>query len=258
MSFPRISIITPTLNRASYLERAILSVLSQNYPDLEYIVVDGGSNDGTLEILKKYSAEVQYVSEKDRGQSDAINKGLRIASGDILGYINSDDEYEPGALLHVGRFFQQNPSAFWLSGRCRLINERGNEILKPITAYKSLLLATRSRNLLLVVNYISQPATFWRREVLDSVGYFDTCLSAVMDYDYWLRISKQFRLFITHAYLAKFRLHSTSKTIESAIQEWDEETQMIQHYTRSKTLLFFHLLHRRLITKGYQRLLIKA
>jgi glycosyltransferase involved in cell wall biosynthesis len=109
MSFPRISIITPTLNRASYLERAILSVLSQNYPDLEYIVVDGGSNDGTLEILKKYSAEVQYVSEKDRGQSDAINKGLRIASGDILGYINSDDEYEPGALLHVGRFFQQNP-----------------------------------------------------------------------------------------------------------------------------------------------------
>lgn len=175
-----------------------------------------------------------------------------MASGEILAYLNSDDEYEPNALLRVGEFFRQNPSAFWVTGRCRLINSQGREILRPITLYKNLLLSIKSRALLLVVNYISQPATFWRRKVLDTVGGFDSSFSAVMDYDYWLRISRVFPLFTIRDYLARFRFHSDSKTVRSAMEEWDEELRMIGRYAPSKVFLFLHRFHRKIITKGYQ------
>lgn len=249
---PKISVITPTLNRADYLEQTILSVLNQNYPDLEYLVIDGGSTDGTLDILRRYSGHLHYLSEKDRGQSDALNKGLNLVSGEIIAYLNADDEYEPNALLRVAQFFTQNPQASWVTGKCRIINEYGQEILRSITLYKNLLLSTRSLTLLLIVNYISQPATFWRREVIDRVGYFDLNLSAVMDYDYWLRISKIYRLYVIQDYLARFRMHSSSKTVVSALSEWDEELRMVRQYTKSRTLFFLHRLHRFLITKGYQ------
>lgn len=104
-TLPKISIITPTLNQAEFIEKTILSVLNQNYPNLEYLVFDGGSSDGTQEILTKYSKEIKWWSEPDQGQSQAINKGLRICSGEIIGFINSDDQYEPNALLEVGIFF---------------------------------------------------------------------------------------------------------------------------------------------------------
>ncbi|MCX8061063.1 MAG: glycosyltransferase [Anaerolineales bacterium] len=249
---PKISIITPTLNRADYLEQTILSVLNQNYPNLEYFVIDGGSSDGTLEILQRYSNQLCYLSEKDKGQSDALNKGLRLVSGEIVAYLNADDEYEPNALLRIGQFFTRYPEAHWVSGKCKIINNIGQEILKPVTLYKNFLLTTKSRTLLLIVNYISQPATFWRREVIDRVGYFDLNLSAVMDYDYWLRISNVFPLYVVQDYLARFRMHSTSKTVISALNEWDEELNLMRRYTKSKILLFLHRFHRCLITRGYQ------
>lgn len=254
MALPKISVITPTLNRAVYLEQTILSVLNQNYPNLEYLVIDGGSTDQTLDILQRYCDHLRYVSEKDQGQSDALNKGLRLVSGDIIAYLNADDEYEPNALLRVGQFFAENPQADWVSGKCRMINELGQEILKPVTVYKNLLLSTKSRLLLLIVNYLSQPATFWRRRVVERVGLFDLNLFAVMDYDYWLRISKEFRLDVIPEYLARFRIHSTSKTFVSALDDLDEEFNMVSRYTQSKLLLSLHRFQRFLITQGYRSL----
>ena len=113
---PRISVVTPSYNQGNFVEETIQSVLDQGYPNLEYIVMDGGSTDGTLDILRKYEKRLVWKSERDRGQSDALNKGFRMASGDIFSFINSDDVYEPGALHKVGRFFVDHPQASWLTG----------------------------------------------------------------------------------------------------------------------------------------------
>lgn len=156
-TLPKISIITPTLNQAEFIEKTILSVLNQNYPDLEYLVFDGGSNDGTQEILKKYSKDIKWRSEPDQGQSSAINKGLRICSGEIIGFINSDDQYEPSALLKVGNFFASHPEAMWVTGKCKIINEYEKEVFSFVSFYKHILLRFHHPSLLGVVNYIPQP-----------------------------------------------------------------------------------------------------
>ncbi|MEW6654845.1 MAG: glycosyltransferase family 2 protein, partial [Bacteroidota bacterium] len=203
-TLPKISIITPTLNQAEFIEKTILSVLNQNYPDLEYLVFDGCSNDGTQEILKKYSKDIKWRSEPDQGQSSAINKGLRICSGEIIGFINSDDQYEPSALLKVGNFFASHPEAMWVTGKCKIINEYEKEVFSFVSFYKHILLRFHHPSLLGVVNYIPQPSTFWRREVLETVGFFDESLRYVMDYDYWFRLSQRYRLYFINEYLSKF------------------------------------------------------
>jgi glycosyltransferase involved in cell wall biosynthesis len=149
----KISIITPSYNQAEFIERTIQSIFSQNYPDIEYIVMDGGSTDGTVKILKKYSDQIIWKSEKDNGQSDAINKGLKIATGEIVAYLNSDDTYEPGTLKKVADFFQKNPEKKWVYGKCKIINKKDQEIRKWITAYKNLLLKNYSYSKLLSENF---------------------------------------------------------------------------------------------------------
>src|SRR5438128_2672833 len=136
----RVSIVTPSYNQARFIERTIRSVLDQDHRDVEYIVVDGGSTDGTAGILERYSDRIVWTSERDRGQSDAINKGLHRATGEIVAFLNSDDTYEPGALSAVVAFFSANPEARWVYGKCRIIDENDVEIRRPITWYKNLLL----------------------------------------------------------------------------------------------------------------------
>src|SRR5579862_9846502 len=126
-SLPRITIITPSYNQADYIEQTIVSVLKQEYPNLEYIVMDGGSNDGTLDILKSYSDRLTWFSEKDHGQTHAINKGMRMASGVIVGFLNSDDILLPGALQHIGSFFVDHPEPKFVTGKCRVIDKNGVE-----------------------------------------------------------------------------------------------------------------------------------
>jgi len=243
-ALPKISIITPTLNQAQFIERTIRSVLGQNYPDLEYLVFDGGSSDGTQEILEKYADRIRWWSEPDRGQSHALNKGLRICQGEIIGFINSDDQYEPGALLKVGEFFATHPNAMWVTGKCKIIDLRDNEIYSLISAYKHVLLKFHHPSLLTVVNYIAQPATFWRRRVVHEIGSFDESLRFVMDYDYWLRISQHYPLYVINDYLAKFRVYPSSKTWQSALSYEDEEEKVIKRYIKSSLLLGIHKLHR--------------
>jgi len=233
---PKISIITPTLNQAEFIERTICSVLGQNYPDLEYLIFDGGSTDGTQEILRKYSPWVRWWSEPDGGQSHAINKGLSLCNGEIIGYINSDDEYESEALFKVGEFFSTHPNAMWVTGRCKIIDVNDKEIYSLISIYKYMLLRFHHPKLLTIVDYIAQPATFWRRKIVQEIGLFDERLRFVMDYDYWLRISQHYPLWVINDYLAKFRVYPTSKTWLSALSYDDEEERVIMHYVRSPLL----------------------
>lgn len=230
----KISIITPSYNQASFIERTILSVFNQNYPDLEYIIIDGGSTDGTLSILKKYSDRIIWKSEKDNGQSDAINKGLRMATGDIVAYLNSDDTYEPGALQKVTDFFQTNPDQKWVYGKCKIINKNDQKIRKLITFYKNLLLKKYSYSKLLSENFISQPATFWKKELLQEVGYFNEDEHFCMDYEYWLRIGQKYPAGVINEYLANFRYYANSKSGGVNKKQFQDELRIAKKFSQGK------------------------
>jgi glycosyltransferase involved in cell wall biosynthesis len=249
---PKISVVTPSYNQAAFLEQTIQSVLSQGYPELEYIVMDGGSTDGSVDILKRYTDQLHWVSEKDSGQSHAINKGMRMASGDVLAYLNSDDCYEPGALLRVGQFFAEHPQAHWLTGRCRVIDPQGLEIYKAITLYKNIWLRLRSITVLKILDYVSQPATFWSREVIREVGFFDEELQFAMDYDYSLRVANRFKLYVLNEYLAAFRIHPDSKTGATAQINFAHDLAVARKYCSSPVTTGLHWLHNAMILAVYR------
>lgn len=239
-SIPRISVITPSFNQGKFIERTIKSVIQQDYPNLEYIIVDGSSTDGTLDILKKYDNKLIWISEKDKGQADAINKGIRMSTGEIIAYLNADDTYANGTLKRVSEFFKNNKSVMWLTGRCRIVDEDDREIRKMITMYKNFLLNYYSYKMLLITNPISQPATFWRREVIEEFGLFDINEHLVMDYEYWLRIGKKYSPAIIDDYLACFRIHKRSKTMSTNFSNFKQELAVSKKYSRSKIIYALH------------------
>jgi GT2 family glycosyltransferase len=255
-SWPLISIVTPSLDQGEFIEETILSVLSQDYPCIEYIIADGGSKDATVDILKKYSERVIWFSEKDEGQAQAINKGLQMASGEIITYLNADDILLPGALRTVAQAFILNPEVMWVTGRSKIIDAASKEIRGLITLYKNTLLKLGNHGLLFIINYISQPATFWRRNLLPMLGWMDGSLQYSMDYDYWMRLWQRYQPCIVNDTLAGFRIHRKSKTTSSAHSNaWiKEEKQVIQRYTSSRFWLFLHDVHRVATTTIYSLL----
>lgn len=255
MGLPRITVVTPSYNQGEFIEQTIQSVLGQGYPALEYIIMDGGSTDGTVDVLKRYDGRLHWTSEPDRGQSHAINKGLRVATGEVVAFLNSDDLYERGALLKVGTFLAQHPGASWLSGRCRNIDDQGREIRKAITLYKNLWLRLRSFAVLQVLDYVAQPATFWRRRVIEKVGLFNEELRYAMDYDYSLRVGQHFKLWVLNEYLACYRTHAKSKGGLSANAQFDCDLDIARKHVSSPVLRGLHRLHNALVVAVYARLL---
>ena len=256
-TYPKITIITPSLNQGNFIDQTIRSVLEQGYPNLEYVIMDGGSTDDTLEILRQYDRKLIFFSEKDRGQPDAINKGLKLATGEVIGYINSDDYLEPGALLKVGEFFAAHSEANWLTGKCRIVDKNGLEIRKIITAYKNFFLLFASFRVLFVLNYISQPATFWRKKISEEIGGFDELDQYTFDYEYWLRIGGRYKLHTHKDYLANFRIHPNSKFVtlsNSHFENFDSQFRMAARHTSSRFLLGLQVFHNRLIILLYRYL----
>lgn len=204
---PKISIVTPSFNQARYIEQCILSVLDQDYPNVEHVIFDGGSRDGTLEVLRRYENRgVRWTSEKDKGQSDAINKGFRAATGDLIGWINSDDWYARGAFRIVLDYFREHPEADIVYGNNFFTNSEGRVIRRLRT------LPYKWEWVLYTGLLIPQPGIFMRRRVIEDCGVLDVDLHSVMDYEWWLRIAQKYPPHFIDKFLAYFRLHEASKT----------------------------------------------
>ena len=222
--WPKVSVVTPTLNQGRFIEATIRSVILQGYPDIEYIVVDGGSTDNTAEIVSRYGPWIDTrLSEPDNGQSDAINKGFGLSSGAVLAWLNSDDTYEPGALLRVGAFFRDNPGADVVYGDTHIIDGEGRVIreLRDVP-FSRRALAYGSVN-------INQASTFWRREAFFELGTLDTTLDYAMDEDLWLRFSRSGAKFIhVPSVVASYRHHPAAKSVVDNRQAV-EERRMVRH-----------------------------
>jgi glycosyltransferase involved in cell wall biosynthesis len=223
-----VSIITPSFNQAKYLEDTIQSVLGQDYANLEYILVDGGSTDASVDIIRKYDDRLAWwVSERDNGQAEAINKGLSRATGEIVAWLNSDDTYLPGAISTVVRVFEENPDVALVYGNMLAVNENGETI--NILCYDQLNLED-----LLCFQIIGQPAVFFRRDALEKAGFLDPTYHFLLDHHFWLRIAMQGRILHVDQTWAAARYHAEAKNRARAaefgheafrILDWVRQTQ---------------------------------
>src|SRR5258706_720680 len=205
--WPRISIVTPSYNQAPFLEQTIRSVLLQGYPDLEYIIMDGGSTDGSVEIIKKYQQHLAYwVSEKDGGQAAAINQAFARASGDILAWLNSDDMYLPGTLPHIAaRLDPEKPDL--LFGNCLHFVQDG------AMAFGSHVRQSHAQTNLKLTDYIIQPSTFWTRKAWQTTGALDESLDFGFDWEWFLRARNAGVTFLPEdKYMSVYRIHKDHKT----------------------------------------------
>jgi glycosyltransferase involved in cell wall biosynthesis len=222
--WPKISIVTPSFNQADFLEETIRSVLLQGYPNLEYILIDGGSTDGSLEIVQKYAPWLAYwVSETDSGQSQALNKGFVRSSGEIMAWLNSDDRYAPGALFKVAQAFMAG-NTLWAAGLVNKIDAQGR-VTQPGRRQEEKL-----ENWYVGAPYL-QPGIFWRRELWQRAGQIDEGLQYSFDYDLLMRFVREqpFAQWV-NAHLADFREHPASKTCAQALKFMPERRRLYRRY----------------------------
>ncbi len=218
-----VSIVIPSYNQARYLEQTIQSVLSQDYPHVECIVVDGGSTDGSLDVLKKYGGRLAWwVSEPDKGQTDAINKGFAHAKGEIFAWLNSDDTYAPGAVSSAVKFLVDHPDVGLVYGDANFINDAGRIIGKFNAAPTSL------QRLEHGYVHIPQQSAFFRADLWHAVGPLDPSFYFAMDYDLWIRIARRSQVKYVPQVWANFRLHAAGKTIYADERCWPEMLRI--HY----------------------------
>jgi glycosyltransferase involved in cell wall biosynthesis len=218
------SVVTPSYNQGQFIRATLESVLSQQIPDLQYLVIDGGSSDETVGILKEYGDRLSFISERDEGTADAINKGLALCQGEIIGWLNSDDIYYPQALRRVGEFFARHPEIDVMYGRAHHIDERGSVIEEYPTAEWSF-------EALLNHCIISQPAAFFRRRVVEKYGSLAKTHKYCVDYEFWIRLARKgARFMFVPEYFAATRLHEQAKTVASRLQcHEDINDIMVEH-----------------------------
>ena len=210
MTLPLVSIVTPSFNQAAYLEQTLCSVLEQDYPQVEYWVMDGGSTDGSQEIIEKYAPRLAgWVSEVDRGQADAINKGFARATGEFIGWLNSDDLYLPGAIQTAVQALQADPSLAMVYGDVRSIDSAGKVF--NVMRYGEWGLAD-----LMAFNIIGQPGVFMRRSALEQAGYLDLNFHFLLDHQLWLRLAQQGGMQHIPQELAAARFHADAKNVAQA------------------------------------------
>lgn len=223
----RISVVMPSYNHGRFIRESIESVLSQDYPDVDLLVMDGGSTDETLDILKSYGGRISFISQKDNGQSDAINRGLQLAKDGIACWLNSDDLFEPGALSAVAHLFQANPGVEFVYGKGWNIDEQGGIIgcsgVQPFNLWKLI----HHRNI------IQQPSCFFRKSLLKKVGLIREDLYYVMDWELWIRFGLYKGMFLDQ-YLSRNRTYAENKTVSGGFRRWREICRMVRTYSDTK------------------------
>jgi len=233
MNLPKITVVTPSFNQANFLRQTIASVLSQGYPDLEYIVIDGGSSDGSREIIQANGSRLAYwCSEPDRGQADALRKGFERATGEILCWLNSDDVYMPRALLAVGTFFANHPESEVLNGGGVVIDENGDLYIDGFWTYTEGVAASWRRLKWYGQDGAFQPSTFWRKSAYEAVGGINPGLYFQMDRDLFFRMAQRRRFDKTTQILSCFRHHPSSKSYLHQSRHSQDEEWFRAHYCK--------------------------
>ena len=221
-----ISIITPSFNQGNFIEETILSVLNQSYKNIEYFIIDGGSTDNTIEIIKKYEHKINFwISEQDKGQSDAINKGLKRATGDIVAWLNSDDLYLPDTLQTVATIFENNPEVDVVYGDVEQLYSNGHSDYYSVKEFEPFDFLSRVS--------IHQPSVFWRRKLHEKVGYLDDTFFYLMDYDLWMRMFFNFKTKKIKRALSIFRIHKNAKTYGNPSGMYLEHRKVFARFANS-------------------------
>ncbi|HZU87533.1 MAG TPA: glycosyltransferase family 2 protein [Anaerolineaceae bacterium] len=259
--FPRVSIITPSFNQVAYLEQTLQSVLGQGYPNLEYIVVDGGSTDGSVEIIQKYAGKLAWwVSEKDHGQAEAINRGFTRATGEIIAWLNSDDLYLPGAIAGAVRAFRQYPDCGLVFSDVHSIDESGQtfNIMRYTKGAQSGTKGAQAGNRwqledLMAFNIIGQPGVFMRRAALEQAGYLDLNYHYLLDHHLWLRVAQIASIQYVSEEWAAARIHAAAKNVAHAASFGEEAYRIVEWMQTDPGLAPKFKANRRRILAGAHR-----
>lgn len=233
---PTVCIVTPSYNQAPWIEATIQSVLRQDYAPIRYIVMDGGSTDGTIDILRRYDRQIEWVSQADNGQTDAINKGFARGGGEILTWLNSDDTLEPGAVRAAVEYLVKQPDIAVVYGDANFIDPAGRFIgrcahVEPFNRHR----------LLHYSDFIVQPAAFFRRSVFEAVGGLDPELNWAMDYDLWLKIAKHHRMAYIPRVMANYRWFGANKTAMGGIKRIEEVERVARRHGAPQLPAYFCL-----------------
>ena len=248
-TYPKISIVTPSFNQARFLEETILSVVNQGYPNLEYFVMDGGSTDGSDEIIKKYASQLTYWESKpDRGQSHAINKGFKMATGELVAWLNSDDLLTPNALQEVAEVWQQDQRLGFIHGISELINENGNSLDKFFGSDFDLI-----ENLTSSQNTVAQQSTFISRRCLENINFLDESLHMSMDWDLWLRLGARFPSKFVPRVWSKTRHWPMTKTNTQLLISGNEHLKIARRILDEKRLNLSRSVKRKALAAGVGR-----
>lgn len=235
-NLPLVTLVTPSYNAAPYLRAAIDSVLSQDYPHIEYLVMDGGSTDGTLALLEEYGSKIRWISEKDNGQADAIVRGFQQTTGAILGWLNADDVLKPGAVSKAVATFLAHPGSVLIYGNADFIDADG-QILAPCSVVEPF----DRRRLLYYGDYIIQPAAFFSRSSYEAVGGLDSSLNWAMDWDLWIRLALTHDFVYVEDVLASYRWLGSNKTASGGFDRLDEVDAVAGRYGCNGMPAYFRL-----------------
>lgn len=233
---PTVGLVTPSYNTARFIGAAVQSVLDQAGVAIDHLVMDGGSNDGTVDVLRSFGGRVKWVSQPDRGQADAINRGFAQVKGDVLGWLNSDDAYAPNAVATAAAFLRDNPGVALVYGDAAFIDAAGNPI-GPCVHVEEF----SRRRLLHYSDFIVQPAAFWRRSAFEAVGGLDPSLNWAMDYDLWLKIAKRFKIAYLPKTLAHYRWLGDAKTASGGWGRLEEVERVALRHGAWRLPAFFRL-----------------